>query len=118
MDLEGKKVLLVGLGILGGGVATAKWLIQNGAELSVTDLKDEGHLKESLNKLKEFQIKYTLGEHKKEDLEGIDMVVLNPDVPFDSPFVEEIKRRNIPIENELTLFTKNLPTKKLIGQDF
>jgi UDP-N-acetylmuramoylalanine--D-glutamate ligase len=115
MDLEGKKVLLVGLGILGGGVATAKWLIQNGAELSVTDLKDEGHLKESLNKLKEFQIKYTLGEHKKEDLEGIDMVVLNPDVPFDSPFVEEIKRRNIPIENELTLFTKNLPTKKVIA---
>jgi len=53
MDLKDKKVLLVGLGILGGGVATAKWLYEQGAVLTVTDLKDAEYLKNSLAKLKD-----------------------------------------------------------------
>jgi UDP-N-acetylmuramoylalanine--D-glutamate ligase len=115
MDLKDKKVLLVGLGILGGGLATAKWLLEKEADLSITDLKTEEELKDSIEELKGFEIKYTLGEHKEEDLKDLDFVVLNPDVPFDSPFVEEIKKRDIPIENELTLFSKELPTKNFVA---
>lgn len=115
MDLNNKKVLLVGLGILGGGVATAKWLCNKGVKLSITDLKSAEYLDSSISQLSDFEIKYFLEGHDGINLEEFDFVVLNPDVPFDSPFVEEIKKQNIPIENELTLFQKFLKTKKLIA---
>ncbi|KKT92231.1 MAG: hypothetical protein UW92_C0004G0014 [Candidatus Jorgensenbacteria bacterium GW2011_GWA2_45_13] len=33
MELKGEKVLVVGLGVFGGGVATMKWLAKQGAIL-------------------------------------------------------------------------------------
>jgi UDP-N-acetylmuramoylalanine--D-glutamate ligase len=55
MQLKNKKVLLMGLGVLGGGVATAKWLLKQGAELTITDMKDEEALTPSLLKLRDFK---------------------------------------------------------------
>ena len=52
--IKGKKILLVGLGRLGGGVATAKFLVENGAKLTVTDLNTAEELKGSLAKLKRY----------------------------------------------------------------
>ena len=54
MDLGGKKVLLVGLGILGGGVATANFLMREGALLTITDLKKEKEIRAKIksNKIK------------------------------------------------------------------
>ena len=49
-----KKVLLVGLGILGGGVATALWLLKHRAQLTITDLKSKKDLESSLKKLKKY----------------------------------------------------------------
>jgi hypothetical protein len=54
IDLKNKKVLLMGLGILGGGVATAKWLLKQGVNLTITDVKDKDYLVSSLEKLEEF----------------------------------------------------------------
>jgi UDP-N-acetylmuramoylalanine--D-glutamate ligase len=51
-SLKNKKILLMGLGILGGGVNTAKWLVKNGAKLTITDLKTSDKLKPSLAQLK------------------------------------------------------------------
>jgi len=106
MDLKNKKVMLVGLGILGGGVATAEWLCNKGAQLIITDLKDVRYLKDSINALGDYRIMYRLGEHKESDLEGVSLVVVNPDVPLDSPFINYVRSQNIPIENELTLFAR------------
>ena len=39
-NLKNKKVLLMGLGVLGGGVATARWLLEQGAALTITDIKN------------------------------------------------------------------------------
>lgn len=114
-NIRDKKVLLVGLGILGGGVATAKWLIKNGAKLTITDLKDENYLGSSLKKLKKLNIKYVLGKHKEEDFKNADLIVLNPDVPVDSPFVKIAKEVGVPITNELNLFVENVKTKNIVA---
>ena len=39
--LKGKKITMIGLGLLGGGVGDARFLAECGADLIVTDLKDE-----------------------------------------------------------------------------
>ena len=61
---KGKKILMMGLGILGRGVNVAKFWRSVGAELTITDLKTEEQLTSSLKKLKKFpSIKYVLGRH-------------------------------------------------------
>ncbi|HEY4480156.1 MAG TPA: Mur ligase family protein [Candidatus Paceibacterota bacterium] len=117
MELKNKKVLLMGLGILGGGVATAKWLLKQGAILTVTDLKDEKALEPSLKKLQEFEsgIKFVLGKHEEKDFLDNDIIVINPDVPSKNHFVEMARKAGKQIENELTLFYKFAEFKTSIG---
>ncbi len=117
MDIKGKKVLLMGLGILGGGVATARFLVEQGAILTVTDMKDANYLASSLEKLSDLKekIKWVLGEHREEDFLECDILVINPDVPASNPFVEKARQAGKPIENELTLFFKFSPCKSIIA---
>jgi len=113
-NLKNKKVTVMGLGLLGGGVETVRWLIKKGANILVTDLKKKSQLKESLNKLKDFSIKYVLGEHCKKDFCGADLVIKNPAVPKESEFLKIARQNNIPIESDLSIFFR-LFKGKIIG---
>ncbi len=117
MELKDKKVLLMGLGVLGGGLATAKWLLKKGVILTITDTKTEEQLKPSLEKLKKFEtkIKYVLGEHKEKDFLENEIIVINPDVSVNNKFVQLAKKNGKQIENELTLFYKFCPAKNIIA---
>ncbi|KKP30051.1 MAG: UDP-N-acetylmuramoylalanine-D-glutamate ligase [Parcubacteria group bacterium GW2011_GWA2_31_28] len=105
-----KKITLMGLGLIGRGVATAQFLAKRGANITVTDLKNKEELKSSLNKLKEFKnINYVLGEHRKEDFKNADMIIQNPSVSPNSSYLKIARKNNIPIETDLTLFFKYVP---------
>lgn len=101
------KVLLVGLGILGGGLATSRWLLKQGFDLTITDNKSEIELKSTLKKLKKHlsQIKLVLGKHRLIDVLRNDLIILNPAVPiFNNPLVEFAKKHHKIIKKELSLF--------------
>src|SRR3989344_8771125 len=117
MDMRDKRVLLMGLGLLGGGVRTAKWLLEQGASLTVTDMKDEEALRPSLEKLKEYRdkIKYVLGRHEEQDFLDNEIIVINPDVPASNKFVELARQAGKQIENELTLFYAFSPSKNIVA---
>lgn len=117
MELKNKKVLQVGLGILGGGVATAKWLLEKGAILTITDLKDEIYLNDSIEKLSEFKnkIKFVLGRHDEEDFLDNDIIVINPDVSIYGKYIDIARKAGKQIENELSLFYKFCPSKKIVA---
>lgn len=117
MELKNKKVLLMGLGILGGGVATARWLVEQGAILTVTDMKDAVSLEPSLDKLKDLEdrTQFVLGKHREEDFLNNDIIVLNQDIPFDNKFVEIARKAGKKIENELTLFFAFSKSKEIIA---
>lgn len=106
MELKNKKVLQMGLGILGGGVATARFLVSQGAKLTVTDMKTLEYLKPSIERLEDIKenIIFVLGEHREQDFLDADIIVVNPDVPHDNPFLELARTNGKQIENELTLF--------------
>jgi UDP-N-acetylmuramoylalanine--D-glutamate ligase len=81
---KGKKITVMGLGLLGRGVQVAEFLAKNGAILTVTDMKDAQTLAPSLKKLAKYKIRYVLGKHELKDFENVDMVVKAAGVPLDS----------------------------------
>ncbi len=105
--IKGKKVLVVGLGILGGGVSTCLWLLKHKAKLTITDLKEKKDLEKSLKKLRRYstKIKLVLGKHNKNDFNGNDIIVINQAVPVkNNPYLKTAKQANKLIENEMSLF--------------
>lgn len=108
-----KKVLIFGLGLLGGGVATTNWFLKQGARVTVTDLKTKEQLAASLKKIKG-KVSFKLGGHTEQDIMAADVVVVNPDVPIRSSYIQYAMRAGKQVENEATLFY-NLFSKPIIG---
>jgi len=94
------KITVMGLGLHGGGIATARFLAERGAEITVTDLRDENILRPSMDQLAGLPVRYVLGRHEMEDFRKADMVVKNPAVRRDSPYLQAAVR----IETDLSLF--------------
>ncbi|RJQ32966.1 UDP-N-acetylmuramoyl-L-alanine--D-glutamate ligase [Candidatus Parcubacteria bacterium] len=112
---EGKKITMMGLGTLGRGVNVAKFLAECGAKLTITDLKTEEQLAASLKILSPYKdIDYVLGRHEPADFRDKDMIIKAAGVPLDSPFIEEARKNNIPVEMDASLFAKLV---KLMGLD-
>jgi UDP-N-acetylmuramoylalanine--D-glutamate ligase len=104
---KGKRITVMGLGLLGRGVGDAAFLSECGAKLTVTDLKTEKQLKDSLYKLKKYKnIRYVLGKHRREDFKNRDMVLKAAGVPLDSPYIKEARKNKIPVEMSSSLFAK------------
>lgn len=107
---RGKRITLMGLGLLGRGLGDAIFLAECGAKLTITDLRDRKMLASSLAKLKKFpSIKYTLGSHALEDFRDRDFILKAAGVPLDSPFIAEARKNNIPVEMDASLFAKLMP---------
>jgi UDP-N-acetylmuramoylalanine--D-glutamate ligase len=105
ITIKDKKILLLGLGLHGGGVATARWLHLKGAKLIVSDLKDKDTLSLSLENLsKQKDISYVLGKHRERDVQWADIIIYNPGVPKESKYLKLAKKLKKPIYNEASLF--------------
>jgi UDP-N-acetylmuramoylalanine-D-glutamate ligase len=99
------EILILGLGTLGGGVGVARFLADLGYRLTITDLRSKKELATSLALLKRYpHIRYTLGAHNVRDIQRADLVVKNPAVPLESPFVRGAKKKKIPITSDADLF--------------
>jgi UDP-N-acetylmuramoylalanine--D-glutamate ligase len=115
MDYAGMKVLVMGLGLHGGGLESARFLIGRGAEVTVTDLRDEKTLAPSVEQLEAAcaeipgrpSVRYVLGKHETSDFAKADMVIKNPGVRPDSPYLQTAKR----IETDISLFLTESPAR-------
>lgn len=104
---KGKKITVMGLGLLGRGVGDTAFLAECGAELIVTDMKTKDVLRESIEKLSVYpNIAYTLGEHREEDFVGRDMILKAAGVPLDSKFIEIARKDGAEIVMSGALFAK------------
>ncbi len=87
MDLRGKRVLVMGLGLQGSGMAAARYAAQQGAIVRVTDLKSPEILAPSVQALAGLPIEFVLGEHRHEDFLWAEMVIRNPGISLTSPYL-------------------------------
>lgn len=116
MNFAGKRVLIMGLGLQGGGVGVARFFAQKKAKVLVTDLKTKKELASSLALLADLPITYVLGKHREVDFKNTDLVIRNPDVARDSPYLAIARRYGALVEMDESLFLRLCPNlKNVIG---
>ena len=104
LHIQGKKILVMGLGVHGGGLGVARFLVEQGAHVTVTDLRSAAQLKSSVAALDGLPVRLVLGEHRERDFEQADVVIKNPGVPASSRFLQVARAAGAAIETEMTLF--------------
>lgn len=104
---KGKKVTVIGLGLLGRGVGDTAFLAEAGAEVIVTDLKSAEELASSLAQLAAYpNITFVLGEHRKEDFLNRDFILVGAGVPQESEFLLLAQEAGIPLKQSAALFAE------------
>lgn len=114
--IKGKKITVMGLGLLGRGLGDIKFLAENGVDIIVTDLKTKEELSSSIKELEHFSnITFVLGEHRIEDFENADLVLRAPNAPLDSPYLKAAENKRVHITQSTALFAKFVKREQLIG---
>ena len=109
--LEGRRVTVMGLGLFGGGVGITRFLVRAGAKVTVTDLRSREDLEESVRALEGLPIEFRLGVHDERDFREADLVIVNPAVPLDSPYLAHAPG----LESEINLFIKQCRAGCIVG---
>ncbi|MEK7077045.1 MAG: UDP-N-acetylmuramoyl-L-alanine--D-glutamate ligase [Patescibacteria group bacterium] len=111
LSFFGKRVLVMGLGLHGGGLEAVKYLLKNGARVLVTDKRTEKELRPSIAVLGSFvrkgaypRIRYVLGHHREKDFSSVDFVLKNAGVRPDSPYLEKARKRGTCVISDITMF--------------
>jgi UDP-N-acetylmuramoylalanine--D-glutamate ligase len=105
LHLEGKRVVVVGLGA--SGQAAARLCARRGAKVVATDQKTREALGEAGKALEAAGVTLAVGGHAQAGISEADLVVVSPGVPS-FPELEEAARRGVKIWGEVELATQAL----------
>lgn len=112
MELENKTVLILGLGV--SGVSTVKALDKLGANIVISDLKDEKELEGFLKDIDSYSVKLFLGTNDI-SLDGIDLIVKSPGIPLEIPMLERARKLNVEVISDIELAYRVIPENKFIA---
>ncbi len=101
MDLTGKKVLIIGAGI--SGFAAAKITRRLGAQVTLSDAKNEADLTDDFEELRDMGINCVFGPQAEELLDGVSLVIVSPAVPARIPLIQAAYKRKIRVASEVEL---------------
>lgn len=102
MNIDNKKVLVVGTGI--SGVAATQLLVEKGISTVLFDGNKDLNTREFFEKNPQISdVPIILGDLSDEQMNGIDIAVLSPGVPTDIPMVLAMKDKGIQIWGEIEL---------------
>lgn len=107
MELNGKRVLVVGLGK--SGVASALFLKKHGAKVSVSDTKSGDELRNEIPVLLDNGITVETGGHGDRTFRGQDLIVVSPGVPVDAPPLVQARSLGESVIGEIELAAQFLP---------
>lgn len=106
---RGKRGLVMGLGLFGGGTEAAKFLARYCDRVLVTDLRSEEVLADSIRELEGLPIEYRLGEHRRQDFEHAEVVIHSPAVRPDNPLLQAARAHGAEVTMEMSLFIEACP---------
>ncbi len=111
MELKGRKVLVVGLGV--SGFAAALFLRRRGAQVTVSDLRSAEALAKHIPALLDAGVNVEAGGHGHATFRRQDLIVLSPGVAPNTPEMDEARTFHIPIIGEVELAALFLKTEIL-----
>jgi len=100
VDLQGKRVLVVGLGA--SGLSAVEVLVNAGAEVIVNDAREETALGERATAARALGAELSLGGHDEELFTSVDRIVVSPGVP-PLPALAAAAAAGVPIASEVEL---------------
>ena len=106
MDLKDKRVLVVGLGK--SGVASALFLKDRGARVTVSDTKTSDQLRDEIPVLLDHGIAVETGGHGERTFRGQDLIVVSPGVPVDAAPLVQARSLGESVIGEIELAAQNL----------
>ena len=107
MELNNKRVLVVGLGK--SGVASALFMKAHGAKVSVSDTKSGDELRNEIPVLLDHGITVETGGHGDRTFRGQDLIVVSPGVPVDAPPLVQARSLGETVIGEIELAAQFLP---------
>ena len=107
MELNNKRVLVVGLGK--SGVASALFLKAHGAKVTVSDTKSGDDLRNEIPVLLDHGITVETGGHGDRTFRGQDLIVVSPGVPVDAPPLVQARALGESVIGEIELAAQFLP---------
>lgn len=94
---RGKRVTVLGLGLLGRSIGDARFIAEHGGIVTVTDKKPEEELASSVAQLQGLAINFHLGGHAVSDFTDTDMVIKSAGVRLDSPEITAARAAGVPV---------------------
>jgi len=94
-----KTALIVGMAT--SGIAAARLLYEHGYRVIINDIKPE--IKGLFDALSGIAYEVRLGDDPMDLLDGVDLLIPSPIIPFFRPFIVEAKRRGIEVISEIEL---------------
>lgn len=119
--LHDGRVTVMGLGRFGGGLGVTRWLVEQGAIVTVTDLEPAERLSGPIASLaadiEAGRVRLALGGHVEADFVDTDLVVANPavPVPWENRFLRAATEAGVPITTEIGLVCERLDRARVIG---
>ncbi|HPO52396.1 MAG TPA: UDP-N-acetylmuramoyl-L-alanine--D-glutamate ligase [bacterium] len=113
MDIKGKNFLIIGLGET--GFDSAVTLARSGANVRVTEIKNNPEIEEKKNELVNLGITVETGAHSIEFVEWADTIIPSPGVGLDAQPIQWAKRINKKILSEIEIAYCLSPSKKIIA---
>lgn len=101
MTYLGKTVLVVGLAR--SGIAAVKALRSLGAKVIANDIKERQQLGDAISELEPLGVEFYLGDTPDALVDKVDLIVISPSVPIDSPFIQKAQRLGREVISELEL---------------
>jgi UDP-N-acetylmuramoylalanine--D-glutamate ligase len=106
LEIRNKRVLVVGLGK--SGVASAQFLQERGARVTVSDAKAEDELRGDIRTLLDQGIGVETGGHGERTFRQQDLIVVSPGVPSNVPQLAQARAMGIAVIGEIELASRFL----------
>lgn len=106
-ELRGKKVTVVGLGI--EGVDLARYLVGQGADVTVSDVRTAERLAPRLRELDGLPVRLALGANDPADTVAADIVFVSQGVPLRIPALVAAREKGVPLSSMTRLFLELCP---------
>ncbi len=106
MDLQGKRVLVVGMA--SSGIAIALFLRRHGARVVVSEMRAAEDLRAEISGLLEAGVAIETGGHRERTFLDADFIVVSPGVPSQLPLLQRARAQQIPVLGEIEVATRFL----------
>lgn len=111
MNYAEKKVGVIGLAV--SNTPLIKFLIREGARVTVFDRKSADQLRDYLSQLAGLDIQYHLGESYLDGIGGYDILFLTPGIKKNLPELEQARAEGTVFSSEMEVFLQRAPGKKV-----